>query len=85
MEHHLKASIIYTISGLLAFIGAGVFAYAILVGITIPTVAEEFTNKLLFYSIVIVFFSYQAAVAFITQGCSCIGKAREQWKLRVKK
>ena len=82
MEHNLKAIIIYTISGIMGIAGGGACTYAFLIGITIPTVVEDFTNKLLLFSFVLMFLGYHGARAFLTHSYNCMKKVRVHWHLR---
>ncbi|RLA46940.1 MAG: hypothetical protein DRR04_05305 [Gammaproteobacteria bacterium] len=82
MEPHKKASILYTISGLLWIGIAGGGAYAILIGLSIPTVVEDFNNKLLLYTGSFIFFGYHIMTGSINCAINRFKKTRLHWHLR---
>lgn len=82
MEQHLKKTIIHSISGILGLGGTFVMAWGFLIALTIPTVTEEFTNKLLFYAIVMAALTMMGTVAFLNSTFKSVSKARLHWHLR---
>ena len=82
MEQHLKKTIIHSISGILGVGGIGAMAWAFLIALTIPTVTEEFTNKLLFYALIMAELAMFGVYFFVSSTFRSIGKARLHWHLR---
>lgn len=82
MERNLKLSILHTISGLIGVAAAAIYGCLFLIGITIPTVTEDFTNKLLFYAGVIIFISYHSMIATVNYSYTAFTKAKMHWKHR---
>ena len=82
MERHTRSSILYGISGTLGLLIAGASLYTISIGLTIPTVTEDYTNKLLFYNLILVLFAWKVYDTFFGLMLRQYGKVRLHWHLR---